>query len=45
MLKNMYEAETCYEKELPITIDGMQGTALLSKENVALGGLVNLKKS
>ena len=38
LLKKFYETEDDYEKEFPISIDGMQGLVLLSEENIPEGG-------
>jgi len=38
LLKKFYETETDYDKELPVSIEGMQGLVLLSEENVEEGG-------
>lgn len=38
LLTKYYESETDFCRELPISVDGMQGLVLLSKENVDIGG-------
>lgn len=38
LLKKFYESEDDYDKEMPISIDGMQGLVLLSEENIREGG-------
>lgn len=38
LLKKFVETENDYEREFPVSIDGMQGLALASEENIAIGG-------
>lgn len=38
LLKKFTETETDLNTEFPISIDGMQGLALVSEENISLGG-------
>lgn len=38
LLKKFVETENDFEREFPILIDGMQGLALVSEENIPIGG-------
>ncbi|CAG9801172.1 unnamed protein product [Chironomus riparius] len=38
LLKKFSETENDFEREFPISIDGMQGLAILSEENISIGG-------